>query len=159
MVSEGPSVHQTTHAMVRRELRAGLLDAAGRAGSGGLGSVVYRAAAGLYALLLEHPVDRRGCCCSCRRPGAMVGRRRRRCRVYPVARYWLHQPGTARLVSRLVAELGLSLPPPPSAPVAGSGLDRSGVTVTGRERAESADRGAPVDLVDTEGLPRVAADP
>ncbi|MGH3907083.1 MAG: hypothetical protein ACRDTE_23345 [Pseudonocardiaceae bacterium] len=97
-----------------------------------------------------------GVCCSCRRPGAMVGRRRRRCRVYPVAQYWLHQPGTALLVSNLAAELGLSFPPAPSsAPVAGSGLDRPGVTVTRRE--QPTDRGVPADLVEV--LPRVAADP
>ncbi|MCA1672592.1 MAG: hypothetical protein LC799_10440, partial [Actinobacteria bacterium] len=148
--------HQTTHAVVRRELRDGLLDAADRAGAGGFGSVVYRAAAALYTLLLEHPVDRRGCCCSCRRPAAVIGRRRRRCRIYPLAQYWLYQPGTAVLVSSLVAELGLSIPSPP---ITGSGLDRPGVTVTGRAREEPTDRAAPGHLDDTEVLPTFVDDP
>ncbi|MGH3922759.1 MAG: hypothetical protein ACRDTT_07815 [Pseudonocardiaceae bacterium] len=62
-------MHQTAHAMLHRELREGLLDVGGWPGSGGFGSVAYRASAALYALLLEHAVDRRGCCWSCRRPG------------------------------------------------------------------------------------------
>ncbi|MGH4014431.1 MAG: hypothetical protein ACRDSL_11005 [Pseudonocardiaceae bacterium] len=156
MISEGPSVYQTTQAMVRRELREGLLDVGGWPGSGGFGSVVYRAAAGLYALLLEHSVDRRGCCCSCRRPGAVVGRSRRRCRIYPVAQHWLHQPRTALLVSSLVTELGLSVTPPS---VAGSGPDRPGFTVTGRAREETTDTVVPADLDDTEERPRIVPDP
>ena len=154
MIGEGPSVHQTTYAGVRKELRAGLLDAADRAGADGFGSVVYKAAAALYALLLEHPVDRLGRCYSCRRPEAVVGRRRRRCRIYPVAQYWLYQPGTALLVSSLAAELGLSNPS-----LAGPGLDRPGVTVTGRICAKPTHRGALTDLDNTEVLPRITSDP
>lgn len=144
MIGEGPSVYQTAYGVVRRELRAGLLDAADRwHGPGGFGSEAYRATAALYALLLEHSVDRRGFCCSCRRPGAMVGRRRRPCRIYPLAQHWLHQRRTARLVSELFTELGLSVAP---APVPGSGPDRPGLTVTERQSERAADRDDTDDL-------------
>lgn len=157
MIDKGPSVYQTGCAVVRRELRAGLLDAAGGAGADGFGSVVYRAAVALYALLLEHPVDRRGRCVSCRRPESVIGRCRRRCRIYPVARYWLYQRGTALSASRLGTELGLSVARvrPPGA---GSGLDRAGITVTGRAGAHPTDEAAPSGG-DTGIRPPVVADP
>lgn len=121
VVSRDRSVHQTAHAMMRRELREGLLDAGGWPGSGGFGSVAYRASVALYAFLLEHSVDRRGCCWSCRRPGAVLGRRRRRCRVCSVAKYWLHQPQAVLLESSLAIELGLGASPPPIAGPGGTG--------------------------------------
>ncbi|MGH3925386.1 MAG: hypothetical protein ACRDTT_21435, partial [Pseudonocardiaceae bacterium] len=41
--------------------------------AGGVDSIQSRACAALYALLMAHPVDRRGRCRSCRRPGAVLG--------------------------------------------------------------------------------------
>lgn len=81
--------------------------------AGAIGSVACRTAAALYALLLEHPIDQRGRCWSCGRAAAVVLGRRRRCRIYRVVHFWLHQPRTAPLISALTDELGLSLPPPP----------------------------------------------
>ena len=144
-------MHQTTHAVVRRELRAGLLDTHDRPGAEGVGSVVYRAAAALYALLLEHPVDRRGRCCLCRRSTAVL--RRRHCRIYPVVQYWLHQPGIAVLVSRLATELGLMIQLPP---LVGPELDRPGVTIVDRARAQRDDPAAQTDLDDTDVLAQVS---
>ncbi|MGH4009971.1 MAG: hypothetical protein ACRDTH_17770 [Pseudonocardiaceae bacterium] len=61
----------------------------------------------LHELLLEHPIDGQGRCQSCRRPGAVLGSRRRRCRVHIKARHWLHHPNTPFLLSQLASELGL----------------------------------------------------
>ena len=76
---------------------------------GGMDSIHVRACAALYVLLMEHSMDQRSRCRSCRRPGAMLGWRRRRCRVHSEARLWLRQPATF-LHSRLAHELGLSDP-------------------------------------------------
>ncbi len=58
----------------------------------GASSVECRARATLYALLGEHPVDRRGRCRSCRGPRHRLWRRRRVCRVLVLARFYLFQP-------------------------------------------------------------------
>ena len=147
MTSEGRSGYQTAHAVVRREVRASLLAGAERNESIGFGSVAYVAAAALYALLLEHAVDRRGCCCSCRRPGALVGRRRRRCRIYLVAQQWLGRSRPRQLVPSLATELGLTVPVPP---MAGAGRERPGLTVI--PRPEKPADGAPADLNVTQPL-------
>jgi hypothetical protein len=79
------------------EALRGVLVAAAQLGSGtgeGIDSVQYRAGAALYSLLVDHPVDRRGRCRSCRRPGAVLGLRRRSCRVHAKAQMWLHLPGS-----------------------------------------------------------------
>lgn len=110
MTSTGPSVSETSYAVLCQRLRGVLVDAVqARPGTaGGIGSVPCLASATLYALLMAHPVDRRGRCRSCRRPGAVLGLRRRRCRVHGEARFWLLlQPGEF-LHSRLVCELGLT---------------------------------------------------
>ncbi|MGH4000231.1 MAG: hypothetical protein ACRDTJ_22540, partial [Pseudonocardiaceae bacterium] len=75
-----------------------------------VGSMGCRASAALDALLAAHPVDRVGRCGSCRRPGALLGRRRRRCLIYLTVRYWLRQPDEV-LRSHLANEphLGASL--------------------------------------------------
>ncbi|MGH3928390.1 MAG: hypothetical protein ACRDTF_00255 [Pseudonocardiaceae bacterium] len=65
----------------------------------------WRACAALYSLVEGHPVDRRGRCRSCRRPGAVLGRARRRCQVRVSACYWLHQPDETLLLSLLAREL------------------------------------------------------
>lgn len=149
-------MYQTVHAVVRRDVRSALLEVAGGPpGCGGCGSVVFRAAAALYALLLEHGVDRRGRCLSCRRPASRVGPQRRRCRVYLVAQHWLGQPRTALLVSDLAGELGL---PVASALVAGSGPDRPGFTVTGRTPEKATEAGRSADRDDTEDLFRIVLD-
>jgi hypothetical protein len=66
----------------------------------------------LYTLLLDHPLDQRGRCRSCRRSGAMIGLRRRPCRIYLRASYWLlRQPDEALLRCHLADGLGLSTGP------------------------------------------------
>lgn len=70
-----------------------------------------RAIATLYMIMMSHPVDRRGRCRSCRRPGTLIGRCWRRCRVHGEANVWLHQP-TEFLRSQLARELRLDAPPP-----------------------------------------------
>ncbi|MGH3922131.1 MAG: hypothetical protein ACRDTT_04550, partial [Pseudonocardiaceae bacterium] len=67
-------------------------------GPGEAASVAWRASAALYELLCAHPIDHRGRCRSCWRPGARLGRRRRRCRVYRTASYWLRQPDEVLLL-------------------------------------------------------------
>ena len=116
-----------------------VLVAAAQPGSGGEGidSVQYRAGAALYALLADHPVDRRGRCRSCRRPGVVLGLRRRPCRVRSKAQMWLHLPGKL-LQSFLVSELGL-IPMPPA--------------------CEGETPGAVSEWGDTDALPATAGDP
>ena len=87
-----PSVYQAGHELMRETLRDALLAAVDSEGGGGLGSAQCRASAALYVLLGDHAIDRRGRCRSCRRPNALVGRRRRICRVYLAARFYLYQP-------------------------------------------------------------------
>ncbi|MGH3763771.1 MAG: hypothetical protein ACRDS0_37030 [Pseudonocardiaceae bacterium] len=93
-----------------REVLRGVLCAAVESGPGavgGVGSLQCRVFATLYALLGAHPVDRRGRCWSCRRPRAVLGFRRRHCRVRGEARVWLQHPEWF-LRSRLISELGLT---------------------------------------------------
>ena len=132
MVSQSRSVHQTSYELAS-EVLGGVLRSAVRGGGVDrcvAGSVPCRAVAALYVLLAGHPVNRRGRCRSCRRPGAVFGWRWRRCQVHNEARAWLHQP--AEFVdSRLARELGIPLGPPlladPAAtqplPKVGFGLD------------------------------------
>ncbi|MDQ3762634.1 MAG: hypothetical protein M3460_13500 [Actinomycetota bacterium] len=81
---KGSSVYQTSYALLCQKLRGVLVEKV-QAGCGavdGIDSVLRRASAALYMLLMDHPVDRRGRCRSCRRPGAVFGFRRRHCRVH-----------------------------------------------------------------------------
>jgi hypothetical protein len=89
----GPTAHQAHHDPLCQMLRKVLVDAAqaGQGAAGGIGSVPLRACATLYELLLEHPVDQRGCCQSCRRPGSMFGLRWRPCKVHAKATLCLRQ--------------------------------------------------------------------
>lgn len=87
------NAHQTSHRLMRQELYATLraiIDSA-RIGSE-IDPNQLRTSAALYVLLRAHPVDTRGRCRSCRGRGGLPGRRRRVCRVYLAARYYLHQP-------------------------------------------------------------------
>ncbi|MDQ3763835.1 MAG: hypothetical protein M3460_20155 [Actinomycetota bacterium] len=61
-------------------------------GAGAIGSVSCRVCVVLYLLLSDHLVDRRGRCLSCRRSGAVLGQRRRKCRIHVKASFWLRQP-------------------------------------------------------------------
>ncbi len=106
------SVHQVSHELIRETLRGGLLVAMDS--ERGLGSVQCRASAALYVLLGEHPIDRRGRCRSCRRPGAVVRRRRRFCRVYLAARYYLYQPEEV-LLCHIAGELNQDVTTPSGA--------------------------------------------
>lgn len=58
-------------------------------------------------MLLAHPIDWRGRCRSCRRSGAVLGLRRRPCRVYIDAGFYLLASGEL-LRTHLVCELGLT---------------------------------------------------
>ncbi|MGH3946464.1 MAG: hypothetical protein ACRDRY_24550 [Pseudonocardiaceae bacterium] len=120
MMHSSLSVYQTGHDLMCQVLRKVLLNGvqAGRSAAGGIGSVECQAVATLYMLLMDHPIDRRGRCRSCRRPGAVFGSRWRRCRVYGKASVWLHQPDEALLLRLLVHELGLAAAPPPATGVA-----------------------------------------
>jgi hypothetical protein len=108
----GRNVYQTSYTtmceLLRRVLGNAVEPAPGT--TDGIGSVACRATAGLYALLMDHPINRRGRCRSCRRSGALL-RRPRRCRVYITADYWLHQPDEALLLRLLAQELGLVAAP------------------------------------------------
>ncbi len=139
VIRGGPSVCQTSHNLMCQVLQKILVDGVqpGRGTAGGIGSVECRAVATLYMLLMDHSIDRRGRCRSCRRPGTVFGPRWRRCRVYGKANVWLHQPEEAlRLRHLLTHELGLA-PTPPAAP----------------GRAPASDPEA------TDVLPAIAADP
>jgi hypothetical protein len=110
------TVNQTTHRLVCEALR-GVLRQFAQAGPGAveeIGSVLYRVSAVVYTLLLDHPIDGRGRCRSCRRSGTIIGLRRRPCRIYLKASYWLLcQPHEAILRSHLADDLGLSTAPAP----------------------------------------------
>lgn len=110
--SRGPSVYQTSHEHLCAVLRGVLVETvqSGCRAAGGIGTAPCRAIAALYMILMNHPVDRRGRCRSCRRPGALLGLRRRRCWVHAEATVWLHQP-TEFLRTQLAHELGLTAPP------------------------------------------------
>jgi len=102
------SVRQVNHRLMSDALRDVLLTAVGSApdADGGVGSIQCRACAVLYLLLHDHQVDQRGHCRSCRRPGAIFGQRRRRCRIHLAAKHWLRHPDTF-LLTQLTHELGL----------------------------------------------------
>ncbi len=125
-----------------REVLRGVLLAAVRSGPGaadGIGSIECQAVATLYLLLMDHSIDEWGRCRYCRRPGAVFGRRWRRCRVHGQARVWLRQ--SEELLLRLLADvLGLAAGPSPA--------------------AESAPGRAPAsDSQDTDVRPAIATDP
>ncbi|MGH4023969.1 MAG: hypothetical protein ACRDRV_05220 [Pseudonocardiaceae bacterium] len=88
------------------EMLRGVLVNGVEAGVHGVGSIEMRAVAALYGLLMDHPVDRRGRCRSCRRQGEVLGLRRRRCRVHRTVHFYLYQPDSF-LLSHLAGELGL----------------------------------------------------
>lgn len=134
-----PSARQTSYDLLCRVLRGVLRDAvqAGPGAAGGIGTVECQAVATLYLLLMDHPIDQRGRCRSCRRPGAVFGPRWRRCRVHAKANMCLHQLDEVLLLRLLAYELGLATPTPPAAP--------------GRAPARDPDG--------TEVLPAIAADP
>ncbi|MGQ0775420.1 MAG: hypothetical protein ACT4NY_13510 [Pseudonocardiales bacterium] len=98
------SVYQTNHDLLCEVLRRALREAVESGASGGIESDRYRVCAMAYELLCDHPVDRRGRCRSCRSPGAVFGRIRRKCRVYLTANFYLRQP-EAFLLPHLVREL------------------------------------------------------
>lgn len=120
-----PSYVSPSYVLLCRMLRGALEELVA---SGGVGSVECRAVAALYALVLAHPVDHRGRCLWCGWAGVVLGRRRR-CRIYRVAQYWLHQSRTTLLVTDLANELGMCVVPPPDA---GPRVERPGLTIADR---------------------------
>jgi len=139
MINNGPTVYQTGYGLLQESLRGVLwtvVEAGPGAGSG-MGAVPWRACAALYTLVEGHPVDRRGRCRSCRRPGALLWWVRRRCQVRIAACYWLHQPDQTLLLDLLTRELNQH--PRPS-PGAGGRVERSGsgqgAPATGHTKAE-----------------------
>jgi hypothetical protein len=117
----GWTVEQTSHRLVCDALREVLRQTpqAGPGVAGEIDSIRYRACAVLYSLLLDHPLDQRGRCRCCRRSGAMIGPRRRPCRIHLRASYWLlRQPKeTLRPFWHLADELGLGAVPDGRAPM------------------------------------------
>lgn len=114
MTSNSLTVNQTSHRLVCDALRGVLrqLTQVGPDAVEEIGSILYRVSAVVYTLLLDHPIDRRGRCRSCRRPGTIIGLRRRPCRIYLKASYWLlRQPDAAILLSHLADDLGLTTVP------------------------------------------------
>lgn len=112
MTGRGPSVSETSYALLRERLHGVLVDAvqARPGAAGGIGSVPCLASATLYALLMAHPVDRRGRCRSCAGPG-WLGRRRQVCLVFQKAHFWLRQP-TPVVRAHLADEVGVDVPGP-----------------------------------------------
>jgi hypothetical protein len=98
----GWTTDQTSHQLLCGALRETVH--AGPAAVDWPGSIRYRASAVLYMLLLDHPIDRWGRCRSCRRSGAMIGLRRRRCRIHARASYWLLCQPDNTLLSHLANE-------------------------------------------------------
>jgi hypothetical protein len=128
-----PSVFQTSYDLMCRVLHRVLRDAvqAGPGAAGGIGTVEGRAVAALYLLLVDHPIDQRGRCRSCRRLGAVFGLRWRCCRVYVKAALWLRQP--EEVLRRLLAdELGLAAPTPPTDPLPTPAVSPSPIPPAGR---------------------------
>jgi len=127
------SVHQISYDLMCRVLRQMLRDAvqADPGAAGGIGTVECQAVAALYLLLMDHPIDQRGRCRSCRRPRAVFGLRWRCCRVYVKAVLWLRQP--EEVLRRLLAhELGLVAPAPPADPLPTSAVPSSPLPPAGR---------------------------
>lgn len=143
MKASGPTVHQTSYDLLCEVLKALLWEVVKSGAHHQVGSVPFRASAALYALLMNHPVDRKGRCRSCRRPGALFGRQRRRCRIYRSAHFYLRQPREF-LLSHLAAEMEFRIP---SSPGPHAGTDR-------HETAEATS----VDP-DTDALPSVKVEP
>lgn len=112
------SVYQTNHDLLCEVLRRALRDAVESGPGGEIASDRYRVCAMAYELLSDHPVDRRGRCRSCRRPGAVFGRIRRKCRVYLTANFYLRQP-EAFLLHHLARELQQTPAVPSPSPRAG----------------------------------------
>ncbi|MGH3936766.1 MAG: hypothetical protein ACRDS1_17590 [Pseudonocardiaceae bacterium] len=106
MTRKGRTIEQTSYRRVCDALRQAV--AAGPHAASGIEEIRYRAAAVLYTLLLDHPLDWRGHCRSCRRSGAMIGPRRRPCRIHLRASYWLLcQPDAATAARHLADALDL----------------------------------------------------
>lgn len=147
VTGSGWTVDQTSHRLVCDALRR-ILHQAAQASPGAaerVDSMLCRVSAVLYLLLLDHPIDRRGRCRSCRRPGARIALRRRSCLIHLRANYWLlRQPDKAMLLAHLGDHLGLdhaSVPPATTPP------DRSSSTMT-----------ALIDPRDTDVLPTAVSD-
>ncbi|MGH3896923.1 MAG: hypothetical protein ACRDTA_01465 [Pseudonocardiaceae bacterium] len=108
MTRKDLTVDQTSHRLIRDALRRELCRAV-QAGPGaveGIGSVRCQASAVLCTLLRDHSIDQQGRCRSCPHPGTIIGLRRRPCRIYLRASYWmLRQPDQTMLLSHLADEL------------------------------------------------------
>jgi hypothetical protein len=137
MTGRGQTVHQISHHLMCDALSETLRQAvrARPSAAEGISSIGCRATAVLYSLLLDHPIDRRGRCRSCRRrhEDALLGIRG--CRIHLTAGYWLlFRADKTILLSHLACELGLADARPPRArpPGAGNPRARSLLTVTAR---------------------------
>ncbi len=138
MTGRGQSVDQISHRLICEALRETLRQAvqAGPNTAEGISSISCRATAVLYSLLLDHHIDRRGRCRSCRprrHEDALLGIRG--CRIHLTAGYWLlFQPDKAILLSHLACELGLASARPLliRSPRVGNPAARTLLTVTAR---------------------------
>jgi hypothetical protein len=116
VIRDETMVYQTSYTFLCELLRGILADGAqaGPDAEKGLGSSQCRLSGALYDLLMAHPLDQRGRCRCCRRPGAVLGQRRQRCWVHLTVHCWLRQPEWL-LHDRVIHEWGLGHPSPPSA--------------------------------------------
>lgn len=138
MTRTSPSVDQAIYdalyTTLRRVLRTGVHAGAGT--EEGLDSFLCRVVGALYALLMDHPIDRNGRCRSCRRPGSVLGRHRQDCGVYEEVSYWLGEP-EKHLRERMAYQWGLNPPtdmsttPRPASPGA-TGMPTPTAPGTGR---------------------------
>lgn len=134
VTSSSPTVDQTSHRLVCDTLHGVLRQfAEARPGAGEeIGSMLCRVSAVVYTLLLDHPIDRRGRCRSCRGPGPLIGLRRRPCRIYLRASYWLlRQPDEAILRSHLGDDLGLRTMLAPGAETSTPAVPNRALVITG----------------------------
>ncbi|MDQ3763306.1 MAG: hypothetical protein M3460_17250 [Actinomycetota bacterium] len=104
-----PTMSQTSYHLICQVLREFLVEVVKSRDRATVATIPFQASATLYALLLDHPPDRRGRCQSCRRPAAMIRRRRRRCQVYLMASFYLLYSGDS-LLPHVAGELGLGQP-------------------------------------------------
>lgn len=104
-----PTIYQVEYGLLREMLRNLLAaEVESSRSTGRPGRVACGAGAALDSLLAAHPVDKRGRCRSCRRPG-WLARRRRKCLIFQKTHYWLRAPAY-RVQAHLDSELGMVAP-------------------------------------------------
>lgn len=101
-----PVACHASYSFMCQALRGFLVDVVESRDHDVVDTIAFRASATLYAMLLNHPIDEKGRCRSCRRSAAGFGRRRRRCRVHLLTGLHMLYSGDF-LLSYVAGELGL----------------------------------------------------